>query len=200
MTEVRRWWPLGTTSSTSLADGSDPSRSEAGGAGAEPWPARERTSDAAQTEELGARLAELLRPGDVVLISGDLGAGKTTLIRGACRALGVAEPITSPSFTIGQRYRGRVRVSHLDLFRLGAAGGGEADPAAAEVPGLLDEYADPPAILFAEWPEAAMPLLPAPPLEGGRIVRVRIAHEGGDRRSIEVEGPGEGAAQAGEER
>lgn len=77
------------------------------------------SGSAGETEALGARIAERLRPGDLVLLSGELGAGKTTLIRGACRALGIAEPVTSPTFTIGQRYGGgRFPVSHLDLYRL----------------------------------------------------------------------------------
>ena len=76
-----------------------------------------------------------LRPGDVVLVGGELGAGKTTLIRGACRELGVDEPVVSPTFTIGRRYRGRVPVSHLDLYRLEGLGG--------EDPGLLDDYLTP---------------------------------------------------------
>ena len=63
-------------------------------------------------------MAESLQPGDVVLVAGELGTGKTTLIRGACRALGVEDPIVSPTFTIGRRYLGNVRVSHLDLFRV----------------------------------------------------------------------------------
>src|SRR5207302_1059090 len=70
----------------------------------------------AETEEIAARLAADLRPGDVVTVSGELGSGKTTFVRGACRALGVEGPITSPTFTVGHRYRGRVDVSHLDLF------------------------------------------------------------------------------------
>src|SRR5205807_6713147 len=70
-----------------------------------------------ETEEIAARLAADLRPGDVVTVSGELGSGKTTFVRGACRALGVDVPVTSPTFTIGHRYRGRVDVSHLDLFR-----------------------------------------------------------------------------------
>ncbi len=81
------------------------------------------TSSAAETEALGAQIAECLSPGDVVVLSGEVGAGKTTLIRGACRALGVAGPITSPTFTIGHRYAGgRVPVSHLDLYRLQGLG------------------------------------------------------------------------------
>jgi tRNA threonylcarbamoyladenosine biosynthesis protein TsaE len=121
---------------------------------------------------VGARLAERLRPGDVVLLSGELGAGKTTLIRGACRALGVEGPVTSPSFTIGQRYSGRMPVSHLDLFRLRTLEG--------EDPGLLDDYLGPGTIAFVEWPQAAEPLIE-------RIShRVRIEHAGGDRRTIEL--------------
>ena len=104
----------------------------------------ERTESAAETEALGERIAAELRPGDVVLVSGELGAGKTTLIRGACRALGVTDPITSPTFTIGQRYSGRVAVSHLDLYRLAELG--------REDPALLEDYLTPEAIAFIEWP------------------------------------------------
>jgi tRNA threonylcarbamoyladenosine biosynthesis protein TsaE len=121
---------------------------------------------------VGARLAERLSPGDVVLLSGELGAGKTTLIRGACRALGVEGPVTSPTFTIGQRYSGRMPVSHLDLFRLRTLEG--------EDPGLLDDYLGSDTIAFVEWPQAAEPLIE-------RIShRVRIEHAGGDRRTIEL--------------
>ena len=87
------------------------------------WLTCTESRSAAETEALGARLAERLRPGDVVLVRGEMGAGKTTLIRGACRALGVEGPVTSPTFTIGQRYEGRVPVSHLDLKALGQLGG-----------------------------------------------------------------------------
>ena len=77
------------------------------------------TSAPAETESLGAELAGTLRDGDVVLVRGELGAGKTTLVRGAARALGVAGPVTSPTFSIGHRYQGaNVTVSHLDLYRL----------------------------------------------------------------------------------
>ena len=90
------------------------------------------TADPRETEALGAELAAALSAGDVVLVRGELGAGKTTLVRGAARALGVTDPVTSPTFSIGHRYRGAgVTVSHLDLYRLqslrprgpGAAGG-----------------------------------------------------------------------------
>ena len=125
-----------------------------------------------ETERLGARLAALLGPGDVVTVSGELGSGKTTFVRGACAALGVRERVTSPTYTIGHRYRGRVDVSHLDLYRF-------ASVSAAEW-GDLEPYFDA-AIVFVEWPEAAGDALPAP------RARVRLRHAEGDRRLIEVE-------------
>jgi len=139
------------------------------------------TRSAAETEALGARLAERLGPGDVVIVSGEVGAGKTTLIRGACRALGIEAPVTSPTFTIGQRYEGgRLPVAHLDLYRL--------DGLAGEDPALLDDYLAPGAVAFVEWPAVA-----EPELEGRRTVAVRLAHAGGDRREVELP-----AASAGE--
>jgi tRNA threonylcarbamoyladenosine biosynthesis protein TsaE len=139
------------------------------------------TNGPEETEAAGARLASELRPGDVVLVSGELGAGKTTLIRGAARALGVEGPVTSPTFTIGHRYEGSVLVAHLDLFRLGE---GPAAAVATEVPGLLDEYLDPGSIAFVEWPDAAPGLLDLP--DSARLVRVEIRHAGEDRREIVV--------------
>lgn len=137
------------------------------------------TSSAEETEALGVTLAERLAPGVVVVVSGEMGAGKTTLIRGACRALGVEGPVTSPTFTIGQRYQGRVLVSHLDLYRLGGLEG--------EDPALLDDYLDPATVAFVEWPDVAKP-----ELEGRTVLEVRIAHLSGDRRRVEV-----GSASAG---
>jgi tRNA threonylcarbamoyladenosine biosynthesis protein TsaE len=132
----------------------------------------DRTSSPAETEEVGARIAASLAPGDVVLVSGELGAGKTTLIRGACRELGVTDPVVSPTFTIGRRYRGRVPVSHLDLYRL--------EGLQDEDPGLLDDYLTPDAVAFLEWPGAAEPQLE-------RVaVRVELTHDGGDNRLIAV--------------
>lgn len=89
------------------------------------------TASPEETEAIAAALARRLRPGDVVLIRGELGAGKTTFVRGACRALGIVEPVTSPTFTIGHRYQGTVDVSHLDLYRfagLSAAEWGISSP------------------------------------------------------------------------
>jgi tRNA threonylcarbamoyladenosine biosynthesis protein TsaE len=132
----------------------------------------ERTGSAAETEALGERLAADLAPGDVVVISGELGAGKTTLIRGVCRGLGVTAPVTSPTFTIGHLYPGRVPVAHLDLYRL--ADLGQEDPA------LLEDYVTPENVALIEWPGAAEPELE-------RISRrVAIAHAGGDEREIEI--------------
>jgi tRNA threonylcarbamoyladenosine biosynthesis protein TsaE len=132
------------------------------------------TRSAAETEELGARIAARLRPGDVVLLSGELGTGKTTLVRGACRALGVPGPVTSPTFTIGQRYEGgRLPVSHLDLYRLQTMEG--------EDPALLDDYLRPNGVGFVEWPGAGSGRLDRPVLE------VRLAHVDEERRRIEVD-------------
>jgi tRNA threonylcarbamoyladenosine biosynthesis protein TsaE len=132
------------------------------------------TKSPAETEALGARIAERLQPGDVVLLSGEVGAGKTTLIRGACRALGVSGPVTSPTFTIGQQYGGaRLPVSHLDLYRLQSLEG--------EDPALLDDYLRPEGVAFVEWPEAGSGRLGRPALE------VRLAHAGEERRRIEVD-------------
>jgi tRNA threonylcarbamoyladenosine biosynthesis protein TsaE len=131
------------------------------------------TSDSRQTEALGAELAAALTPGDIVLVRGELGAGKTTLVRGAARALGVTDPVTSPTFAIGHRYQGSdVTVSHLDLYRL--AGLHEEEPE------LLEDYFGPGRIAFVEWPlQTSAELLDA------RLL-VTLTHRGGDIRRVEV--------------
>src|SRR3982751_3485180 len=109
-------------------------------------PRRTDTTSPEETEATGAKLAATLAPGDVVLVSGDLGAGKTTFVRGALRALGVTDRVTSPTFVVGLLYEGASGpVAHLDLYRL--AGLEDEDP------GLLDPYFGPDTITFIEWPE-----------------------------------------------
>jgi tRNA threonylcarbamoyladenosine biosynthesis protein TsaE len=130
------------------------------------------SSSAEETEGIAARLAADLRPGDVVTVSGELGTGKTTFVRGACRALGVRAPVTSPTYTIGHRYHGsHGEVSHLDLYRF-------RDLSAAEW-GDLEPYFDD-AIVFVEWPEAGADALPPPRFA------VRIAYGEGDARIVAV--------------
>lgn len=131
------------------------------------------SSSPEETEAAGAELAATLAPGDVVLVSGELGSGKTTFVRGAARALGVRGPVTSPTFTIGHVLAGRPEVAHLDLYRLGSLG--------AEDPALLDDYLTSSRVAFIEWPETAEAELT------GVAARVRLEHAGGDRRRITVE-------------
>ena len=127
------------------------------------------TGSASETEALAARLARRLVPGDVVFVRGELGAGKTTFVRGACRALGVSTAVTSPTFTIGHLYEGRVAVAHLDLYRF-------ATVSAAEW-GDLEPYFDG-TIAFVEWPEAGAAALPP------ARVTVTLAHAGPECRHI----------------
>jgi tRNA threonylcarbamoyladenosine biosynthesis protein TsaE len=132
------------------------------------------SSSPEETERIAAALAAELAPGDVVTVSGELGTGKTTFVRGACRALGVTGPVTSPTFTIGHRYRGRLDVSHLDLYRFEGMSDAEW--------GDLEPYFED-AIAFVEWPEAGAGYLPEP------RARVVLRHLGGDRRLITLESP-----------
>ena len=131
------------------------------------------TNAPAETETLGAELAGTLRDGDVVLVRGELGSGKTTLVRGAARALGVTDPVTSPTFSIGHRYKARaLTVSHLDLYRLAGLEHEEQD--------LLADYLGAGRIAFVEWPEEGEPEL------AQARVRVTLSHAGGDRRHVEL--------------
>lgn len=129
------------------------------------------TASAEETEAVAARLAKRLERGDVVTISGELGSGKTTFVRGACRALGIEAPVTSPTFTIGHRYRGAIDVSHLDLFRFSGLSPAEW--------GDLEPYFED-AIVFVEWPEAGLEALPP------ARVAVRLEHAGDDDRRLEL--------------
>jgi len=141
---------------------------------------RVETTSAEETEAEGAALGRGLRPGDVVLVAGELGSGKTTFVRGACHALGVGHPVTSPTFTIGELYRGAggVEIAHLDLYRL--------ETLAGEDPALLSDYLTPERIGFVEWPGVAEPSLEGL-VPGVRVAaRVRVDHLGEHARAIEV--------------
>jgi tRNA threonylcarbamoyladenosine biosynthesis protein TsaE len=122
-----------------------------------------------ETERVAAALAGRLVPGDVVVVEGELGAGKTTFVRGAARALGVEGPVTSPTYTIGHRYRGRVDVSHLDLYRFESM----SDPEWGDLESYFDD-----AVVFVEWPEGGAGFLPTPQ------ARVGLRHLGETHRLI----------------
>jgi tRNA threonylcarbamoyladenosine biosynthesis protein TsaE len=130
------------------------------------------TASPVETERVAARLAERLGPGDVVTVSGDLGAGKTTFVRGAARALGVTGPVSSPTFTIGHRYDAPTPVAHLDLYRVHGI-----DP---EEWGDLEPYFDG-AVAFVEWPEHGGDWLPEP-----RAV-VTLGHVDETHRTVRID-------------
>jgi tRNA threonylcarbamoyladenosine biosynthesis protein TsaE len=129
------------------------------------------SASTAETEAIAARLARGLAASDVVTVSGELGTGKTTFVRGACRALGIQVPVTSPTFTVGHRYPGDPDVSHLDLFRFRGFSPAEW--------GDLEPYFEH-AVCFVEWPEAAADALP--PVR----VEVRLSHVDREHRTIEL--------------
>ncbi len=126
-----------------------------------------------ETEAYAAQVANRLNPGDVVLLGGELGAGKTAFVRGACAALGVRGPVTSPSFVIGNIYPGDPEVAHLDLYRL--------DSIAFADELELEDFLTPRRIGFVEWPHGGEP--------GGVAARARVTleHAGGDDRLITTE-------------
>lgn len=135
------------------------------------------TESASETEAVGAELADQLSYGDIVLIKGDLGAGKTTFVRGVLTELGVKDPVTSPTFAIGSLYTVAGReFAHLDLYRFNGFSG--------EDPSLLDEYFADGSTVFIEWPErvseAELSQLSAASFE------VKIEHSGDNRRQIVV--------------
>ena len=137
---------------------------------------RVQSRSSQETERLGAELAAELKPGDVVLVAGEMGAGKTTFVRGACRALGVTVPVTSPTFTVGQRYPASgpvASVSHLDLYRI--------ESLDDEDPDILADYLGAETIAFVEWPEVAEPELDE---LATATRRVKLEHGGGDLRIV----------------
>lgn len=130
-----------------------------------------------ETESVAAGLASGLGPGDVVFLIGEVGTGKTTFVRAACRSLGIRAPVTSPSFTLAQRYEeGRIPVSHLDFQRLA---GGDEDPS------LFAGEVAPDRVTFVEWPGEA----PAGTVWDPSFI-VEIEHAGGDRRRVTVRAAG----------
>ncbi len=130
------------------------------------------TSGPEATRRLAAAVAELARPGDVVLLAGDLGAGKTAFAQGFGAALGVDEPITSPTFTLVNRYEGRLPLHHLDVYRLDRL---------EEVSDLgLEEFLDEEGVVLIEWGDRITPVLPADFLE----VRITLG-DGDDDRVLE---------------
>ena len=135
--------------------------------------AEQQTSSPEETEALAAALARRLVEGDLVTIAGELGAGKTTFVRGACRALGVRERVTSPTYTIGHRYHAAdTEVSHLDLYRFQGVSPAEW--------GDLEPYFEG-AIAFVEWPEAGTGVLPPPRFA------VRLRHTTGASRMVSID-------------
>lgn len=110
------------------------------------------TTSPEETRILGAALAPTLLPGDVISLSGDLGAGKTVFVQGLATALGVDGGVTSPTFTIVHEYEGRYPIIHMDVYRLDSF---------QEVLDLgFEELLDPQAVLIVEWGEAVTPLFP----------------------------------------
>lgn len=139
------------------------------------------TSDSPdETARIASGLAEGLEPGDLILLTGEVGAGKSTFARAAMRALGVEGAIPSPTFTIGRLYHGRggLPVAHLDLYRITSI--------EDEDPGLLIEYLDPRGVVFAEWPGAGSDELLR---RAKRSRTVLIEHIDHDRRSILIGKP-----------
>ncbi len=131
-----------------------------------------QTGSPEETEAVAAELAARLHVGDVVSVSGELGTGKTTFVRGACTALGVVENVTSPTYTIGHRYHGNgAEISHLDLYRFQGMSAAEW--------GDLEPYFDD-AIAFVEWPEAGAGVLPSP------RYTVLLRHAGEGRRDVMI--------------
>ena len=135
--------------------------------------------DESALEGLAAGLAGVLEPGDVVVLSGEVGAGKTTFVRAAARALGVEGRVTSPTYQLARGYKGavgarRLRINHLDLYRLE----GIEDRDVLE----LDDFLEPDAVTFVEWAEPALGVIEAPTV-------IRISHETPSTRRVSLGGP-----------
>jgi tRNA threonylcarbamoyladenosine biosynthesis protein TsaE len=136
---------------------------------------------AEETRALGGRLASVLRPGDVVVLTGDLGSGKTVLAQGIAAGLGVSEPVVSPTFTIVREYEGDVPLQHLDVYRL--------DHLQEVIDLGLDELLDGHAVTVVEWGEAVSALLPADRLEVS-LMLLPPEEADDDTRVVELHGVG----------
>ena len=130
------------------------------------------SASADATEALGFALGELLPAGAVVALDGELGSGKTCMVRGIARALGVTGPVTSPTFTLMHQYEGRVEVRHLDAWMHARGEAFLADGGA--------EWLGGDGVALIEWAEHVKAWLPMP------RVALKLAHAGGDRRAIEI--------------
>ena len=140
-----------------------------------------RTETADRTRELGGALAPLLRPRDTVVLTGDLGAGKTTLVQGIGRGLGVEDHVASPTFTLVREYAGRLDVAHVDVYRLERV---------QDVVDLgLDELGGPDRVLIVEWGDAVEELLPADRL------RVELTSSDDDVRMLRIGAQGRSWAE-----
>jgi tRNA threonylcarbamoyladenosine biosynthesis protein TsaE len=133
----------------------------------------------AMLEDLASRVAQVLGPGDVVVLSGEVGTGKSTFVRAAARALGVTERVTSPTYQLARNYEGlrdgrRVIVNHMDLYRLEEI----EDRDVLE----LEDYLEPDAVTFIEWAEPALDAIENPSI-------VRIFHETPTTRRVSLIGP-----------
>jgi tRNA threonylcarbamoyladenosine biosynthesis protein TsaE len=136
-----------------------------------------RTGSPEATRALAAALTGSLRPGDVVVLVGDLGAGKTTFAQGIARGLGVTGPVTSPSFTLVQEYAGRLPVAHVDVYRLERI---------QELHDLgFEELVDGEAVVLVEWGDAVQQVLPPDHI----VVRIEPGAND-DERAVTVEAIG----------
>ena len=135
-----------------------------------------RSSSPEETQAIAETLAAALHPGDVVALSGDLGAGKTCFVQGAARAMGVSERVTSPTFVLVREYQGTYPILHLDVYRLGNL---------QELTDLgFEEFLDPAWVVFIEWGDAVGPLLPTDVLE------VEIRSDRDDTRTVDLHARG----------
>lgn len=137
-----------------------------------------RSSSPEDTRSIAAALAPALLPGDVIALSGDLGAGKTCFVQGAASALGVQERVTSPTFVLLREHQGIYPILHLDVYRLSNL---------QELTDLgFEEFLDPASIVFIEWGDAVAPLLP------NEFLEVEIRSDAEDRRTVDLHAHGSG--------